>query len=75
MAAAGIVGEYKGSQAREVLITEKEWGEIRKQRDVDVSGGNYRADVEANEDDLYGTGDLDDEGVPDLIDDRGDLRG
>jgi S-DNA-T family DNA segregation ATPase FtsK/SpoIIIE len=75
MAAAGIVGEYKGSQAREVLITEKEWSEIRKQRDGDVTSGNYRADLEANEDDVYGSADLDDEGVPDLIDDRNDIRG
>jgi len=75
MAAAGIVGEYKGSQAREVLITEKEWNEIRKQRDGDVSGGNYRADMQSNEDELYGSADLDDDTVPDLIDDRGDIRG
>lgn len=75
MAAAGIVGEYKGSQAREVLITEKEWNEIRKQRDGEVSSGGYRADMESNEDDVYGSADLDDDGVPDLIDDRGDIRG
>ncbi|HKQ46452.1 MAG TPA: DNA translocase FtsK 4TM domain-containing protein [Phycisphaerae bacterium] len=74
MAAAGIVGEYKGSQAREVLITDKEWGAIRKQRDGEVSGGNYRADMEAHDDDRYGSADLD-EGVPDLIDDRSDIRG
>jgi len=75
MAAAGIVGEYKGSQAREVLITEKEWSAIRKQRDNEVSSGGYRADMDSSDDDRYGTADLDDNGVPDLINDRADLRG
>lgn len=31
---AGIVGEYKGSQAREVLVTLDEWQRIRSQRDA-----------------------------------------
>lgn len=77
MASAGIVGDYKGSQAREVLLTQKEWEEIRKHRDSDVATGNYRADMDADEDDVYGAADLDDqdgEGVPDLINDRSDLR-
>jgi S-DNA-T family DNA segregation ATPase FtsK/SpoIIIE len=30
---AGIVGEYKGSQAREVLLTEEEWGKLQAMRD------------------------------------------
>lgn len=33
MYAAGIVGEYKGSQAREVNITKEEWEAIKAQRD------------------------------------------
>jgi S-DNA-T family DNA segregation ATPase FtsK/SpoIIIE len=33
MAAAGIVGDYKGSQAREVLITREEWETMKAQRD------------------------------------------
>ncbi len=33
MYAAGIVGEYKGSQAREVLLTKEEWQALRAQRD------------------------------------------
>lgn len=61
MASAGIVGEYKGSQAREVLITDKEWDAIRRQRDTEVRSGGYRADMNANEDDAFGTADLDDE--------------
>ncbi len=31
MAAAGLVGEYKGSQAREVLITADEWQALKEQ--------------------------------------------
>ncbi len=64
MAAAGIVGEYKGSQAREVLITEKEWAQIRKHRDKDLDQGHYRADLDAEDDDLYGTEDLNEDPVP-----------
>jgi hypothetical protein len=30
---AGIVGEYKGSQAREVVVTKEEWQAIKQQRD------------------------------------------
>ncbi len=59
MAEAGIVGEYKGSQAREVLLTEKEWNAIKRQRDAEVSDGGFQADLESGEDDLYGTADLD----------------
>jgi S-DNA-T family DNA segregation ATPase FtsK/SpoIIIE len=33
MYAAGIVGEYKGSQAREVLLTKDEWETLKRQRD------------------------------------------
>jgi S-DNA-T family DNA segregation ATPase FtsK/SpoIIIE len=33
MYAAGIVGEYKGSQAREIIITKDEWNAIRNARD------------------------------------------
>jgi S-DNA-T family DNA segregation ATPase FtsK/SpoIIIE len=74
MASAGIVGEYKGSQAREVLITEKEWTDIRKRRDTEVSTGAYRGDMNSRDDDRFGTADIDDEGVPDLIDERSDIR-
>ncbi|MFQ5411770.1 MAG: DNA translocase FtsK, partial [Phycisphaerae bacterium] len=76
MSAAGLVGEYKGSQAREVLITEREWKEIRKQRDREMEEEEYRADLDAEEDGVYGTAGLEaeDNAVPDLIDDRADLR-
>jgi len=33
MYAAGIVGEYKGSQAREVIVTKEEWEAIKARRD------------------------------------------
>ncbi len=35
MYAAGIVGEYKGSQAREVIVTKDEWEAMRRQRDTE----------------------------------------
>lgn len=35
MYAAGIVGEYKGSQAREVIVTKEEWDAMRRQRDTE----------------------------------------
>ena len=65
MAAAGIVGEYKGSQAREVLLTEKEWREIKNQRDREVETGNYAADMDAEDDTRFGTADLQDDAAGD----------
>ncbi len=50
MAAAGIVGDYKGSQAREVMITPEEWADL-KQREADrlrdsvLSGGDVPDDM------------------------------
>jgi len=35
MYAAGIVGEYKGSQAREVIVTKEEWEAMKQHRDRD----------------------------------------
>jgi len=39
MAGAGILGEYKGSQAREVLMTVEEYEAIRNQMDDDAEAG------------------------------------
>jgi S-DNA-T family DNA segregation ATPase FtsK/SpoIIIE len=39
MAASGIVGEYKGSQAREATITLEEWEAARSQAHVDAENG------------------------------------
>ncbi|MCZ6682017.1 MAG: DNA translocase FtsK 4TM domain-containing protein [Planctomycetota bacterium] len=55
MAEAGIVGEYKGSQAREVLITKNEWGQIKKHRDQDIADG-FEADMEESDDDPQSDG-------------------
>jgi len=39
MAASGILGEYKGSQAREVMMTLDEYERIREQMDADAEAG------------------------------------
>jgi len=39
MASAGILGEYKGSQAREVNMTLEEYERIREQMDADADAG------------------------------------
>jgi len=39
MAASGILGEYKGSQAREVVITKEEYENIRSQMQADAEAG------------------------------------
>lgn len=45
MGAAGIIGEYKGSQAREVNITAEEWEAIKAQMQSEAAG-LYAADQE-----------------------------
>jgi len=39
MAAAGILGEYKGSQAREVLMTKAQWEQAKKDAMLDREQG------------------------------------
>ncbi len=39
MAAAGILGEYKGSQAREVTMTLEEYERVREQMEADAEAG------------------------------------
>ena len=39
MAASGILGEYKGSQAREVLLTLAEYENIRQRMEADAEAG------------------------------------
>ena len=39
MAQAGIVGDYKGSQAREAQITIEQWEAMRAQQSVDAESG------------------------------------
>ena len=38
---AGIVGEYKGSQAREVIITKEDWQAVRAARDREEAQGDF----------------------------------
>ncbi len=39
MAATGIVGEYKGSQAREAMLTVEEWDAMKAQEQADLASG------------------------------------
>ncbi|RME37614.1 MAG: hypothetical protein D6788_09055, partial [Planctomycetota bacterium] len=43
MADAGIVGDYKGSQAREVMMTLEQWEALRQQVEAELDEG-YEAD-------------------------------
>ena len=47
MAVAGIVGSYKGSQAREVTMTLEEWDAVRTTMEADRKVG-YQADQDAD---------------------------
>ena len=38
MAEAGLLGDYKGSQARECLVTLEEWQHLKKSIAADQSG-------------------------------------
>lgn len=69
MALAGIVGEYKGSQAREVVLTLEQWDAVRSQMETEKNAG-----YEADQDEPVATAErwYDNE-VPDLIDDQ-DIR-
>ena len=62
MAQAGLVGDYKGSQAREVLISEKQWKDIQRQRDREMDEEEFAGDLDAEDDDTYGTADLEGDG-------------
>jgi S-DNA-T family DNA segregation ATPase FtsK/SpoIIIE len=55
MAAAGILGEYKGSQAREVLMTLDEYETLRAQMEKDAAAGF--ADMADDEDSAKGNDD------------------
>jgi S-DNA-T family DNA segregation ATPase FtsK/SpoIIIE len=49
MAASGILGEYKGSQAREVMVTLEEYENIRKSMNSDAAAGFKDMNNEAYE--------------------------
>ncbi len=46
MAEAGIVGDYKGSQAREVVITPEQWTQMKKEADADMATDSSNAFAE-----------------------------
>ena len=49
MAGSGILGEYKGSQAREVVMTAEEWEAIRDQMDAPEDDEEPYEDADAGE--------------------------
>jgi S-DNA-T family DNA segregation ATPase FtsK/SpoIIIE len=53
MAGAGILGEYKGSQAREVIMTLEEYERIREQMEQEAEAGYEDTRVDAS-DTVYG---------------------
>jgi S-DNA-T family DNA segregation ATPase FtsK/SpoIIIE len=53
IAAAGLIGEYKGSQAREVTITAEEWQAMKAQAEADAAGIQPPEDEEELEEDAY----------------------
>ena len=52
MAADGIVGDYKGSQAREATLTVEEWEELKAAQAANAEGGGEDADDSAEADEL-----------------------
>ena len=71
MAEAGIVGDYKGSQAREVVMTLEQWDAMRSSMEADLHK-NYAADQLESEENKSPWDDGDE--VPSLTDDH-DIRG
>jgi len=60
MAASGILGEYKGSQARELMITLEEYEQLREQMNAeDDEGGGEECEYEDG-----GSAEADEESVP-----------
>ena len=56
MAVSGILGEYKGSQAREVMMTLKEYEKIRKQMERDREAGYEDLAEDSSEPDYVSEG-------------------
>jgi S-DNA-T family DNA segregation ATPase FtsK/SpoIIIE len=54
MAASGILGEYKGSQAREVMMTIEEYERLKQQMDADKQAGfkDMQDDQQLDDDDV-----------------------
>jgi S-DNA-T family DNA segregation ATPase FtsK/SpoIIIE len=68
MAQSGMLGEYKGSQAREVTLTIEEWEAIKAQAQADAEAAAAKGTV--FEENKKGTDDEDDDSVPDEMDDE-----
>jgi len=77
IAEAGMLGPYKGSQAREVVISKEEWEAMKAQAAADAEAAEAQAATAADDgedDDIDGgapavyTADADDAGVPDEFD-------
>jgi S-DNA-T family DNA segregation ATPase FtsK/SpoIIIE len=62
IAAAGLIGEYKGSQAREVTITAEEWEAIKAQAEADAAGIAPPVDEGEVEDEVYEEDAVDEDG-------------
>jgi S-DNA-T family DNA segregation ATPase FtsK/SpoIIIE len=71
MAQAGIVGDYKGSQAREVLLTLDQWRVLRKQVEADQAAGFEADNLESDQADHSATDWADD---PEPVGTVGQLR-
>ena len=68
-----MLGPYKGSQAREVVISQDEWEAMKAQAAADAEAAAYETDED--EDDVDGGAPSvyssdDDGGVPDELDDE-----
>ncbi len=72
IAAAGLIGEYKGSQAREVTITAEEWQAMKAQAEADAAGIAPPEDEEELEDDVYEEDATDVEDVEEIDEDEED---
>jgi len=69
MARAGILGDYKGSQAREVVMSLEEWDALKAQAEADAATGlMHHANSATNDAEESGGGDSG--GVPDEFDDE-----
>jgi len=70
MAAAGMIGEYKGSQAREVLIGQEEWEALKAQAQADAQGGSAASHEADEQEDEYEFVPDDSDEVPEEYDDE-----
>jgi S-DNA-T family DNA segregation ATPase FtsK/SpoIIIE len=49
MAALGILGEYKGSQAREVIVTLEEYEDMQERMDAQAEDGRQKTEDSGDE--------------------------